>query len=112
MAVEPSTEGDMPGSVRVACASNGGDELDGHCGAARHFLGLSSDAGRFPPTFDSRDPDGGRAVTALSPSVLKSARSGPVFILAGNDAVRSGKDPRDTLFTAPGLGDQPGGEAT
>lgn len=36
--VEPYAEGDMPGSVRVACASNGGDELDGHFGAARHFL--------------------------------------------------------------------------
>jgi predicted Fe-Mo cluster-binding NifX family protein len=28
----------MPGSLRVAFASNGGDELDGHVGAARQFL--------------------------------------------------------------------------
>jgi nitrogen fixation protein NifX len=36
--VEPYAEGDMPDSVRVACASNGGDALDGHFGAARRFL--------------------------------------------------------------------------
>jgi nitrogen fixation protein NifX len=28
----------MPGSVRVACASNGGEALDGHFGSARRFL--------------------------------------------------------------------------
>lgn len=31
-------EGDMPGSIRVACASNGGETLDGHFGSARRFL--------------------------------------------------------------------------
>jgi nitrogen fixation protein NifX len=36
--IEPYTDGDMPGSVRVACASNGGETLDGHFGAARRFL--------------------------------------------------------------------------
>ncbi|WP_295389617.1 dinitrogenase iron-molybdenum cofactor biosynthesis protein [uncultured Thiodictyon sp.] len=32
------TDGDMPGSIRVACASDTGDHLDGHFGAARRFL--------------------------------------------------------------------------
>jgi nitrogen fixation protein NifX len=32
------TEGDMPGSIRVACASNKGEELDGHFGSCRRFL--------------------------------------------------------------------------
>ena len=32
------TEGDMPGSIRVACASNSAEELDGHFGSCRHFL--------------------------------------------------------------------------
>jgi nitrogen fixation protein NifX len=32
------TEGDLPGSIRVACASNGGEALDGHFGSARRFL--------------------------------------------------------------------------
>ncbi len=35
---DPYIEGEMPDSIRVACASNGGEELDGHFGAARHFL--------------------------------------------------------------------------
>jgi nitrogen fixation protein NifX len=37
-AVEPYNEGDMPDSIRVACASDHGEELDGHFGAARRFL--------------------------------------------------------------------------
>lgn len=32
------TEGDMPGSIRVACASDTGELLDGHFGAASRFL--------------------------------------------------------------------------
>ena len=36
--VEPYAEGDMPGSIRVACASNGGELLVGHFGSARCFL--------------------------------------------------------------------------
>ncbi len=31
-------DGDMPGSIRVACASNGAEELDGHFGSCRRFL--------------------------------------------------------------------------
>jgi nitrogen fixation protein NifX len=31
-------DGDMPGSIRVACASNGGELLDGHFGSAKRFL--------------------------------------------------------------------------
>ena len=37
-AVELYADGDMPGSIRVACASNGGELLDGHFGSARCFL--------------------------------------------------------------------------
>lgn len=36
--LEPFAPGAMPGSIRVACASNGGDRLDGHFGSARRFL--------------------------------------------------------------------------
>jgi nitrogen fixation protein NifX len=36
--VEPYAEGDLPGSIRVACASNGGELLDGHFGSCRRFL--------------------------------------------------------------------------
>ena len=31
-------DGDMPGSIRVACASNAGEELDGHFGSCERFL--------------------------------------------------------------------------
>ena len=36
--LDPYTEGDLPGSIRVACASDTGELLDGHFGAARRFL--------------------------------------------------------------------------
>jgi nitrogen fixation protein NifX len=36
--IEPYQEGDMPNSVRVACASNQGEMLDGHFGSCRRFL--------------------------------------------------------------------------
>ncbi len=36
--VHPYRDGDMPGSVRVACASNRGEELDGHFGSCSRFL--------------------------------------------------------------------------
>jgi nitrogen fixation protein NifX len=37
-APQPYAEGDMPDSIRVACASDHGEDLDGHFGAARRFL--------------------------------------------------------------------------
>ena len=36
--VMPIASGDMPGSIRVACASNTGVELDGHFGSCERFL--------------------------------------------------------------------------
>jgi nitrogen fixation protein NifX len=32
------SDGDMPGSIRVACASNTGEQLDGHFGSCERFL--------------------------------------------------------------------------
>lgn len=37
-AVKPYSEGDMPGSIRVAIASNNGEKLDGHFGSCLRFL--------------------------------------------------------------------------
>jgi nitrogen fixation protein NifX len=37
-ALEPYVEGDMPGSIRVACGSNTGESLDGHFGSCARFL--------------------------------------------------------------------------
>lgn len=36
--VQAYAEGDMPGSIRVACASNNGEVLDGHFGSCERFL--------------------------------------------------------------------------
>lgn len=54
--LDPYTEGELPGSVRVACASNGGEQLDGHFGSARRFLvyQVSADAVRL---IDTRPAD-------------------------------------------------------
>jgi nitrogen fixation protein NifX len=35
---EPYAEGDMPGSIRVAIASNSGEQMDGHFGSCLRFL--------------------------------------------------------------------------
>ena len=37
-ALDTFAEGDMPGSIRVACASNRDEELDGHFGSCSRFL--------------------------------------------------------------------------
>ena len=36
--ISPYTEGDMPGSVRVACASNRATAMDGHFGSCSRYL--------------------------------------------------------------------------
>ncbi len=36
--LESYAEGDMPGSIRVACASNNGELIDGHFGSCERFL--------------------------------------------------------------------------
>lgn len=35
---EPYADGDMPNSIRVACASNAEEKLDGHFGSCKRFL--------------------------------------------------------------------------
>lgn len=54
--VEPCSNAEMPGSIRVACASNRGELLDGHFGSARRFLiyQVSADGNRL---VDVRAPD-------------------------------------------------------
>jgi nitrogen fixation protein NifX len=58
--LEPCVEGEMPGSIRVACASNGGEALDGHFGSARRFLiyQVSAEAVRL---IDARPTDDAEA---------------------------------------------------
>lgn len=54
--IEPYAEGDLPGSIRVACASNGGELLDGHFGSCRRFLIYQVSAAGFR-LIDCRDID-------------------------------------------------------
>jgi nitrogen fixation protein NifX len=46
LAIEPYQEGDMPNSIRIAVASNTGEQLDGHFGSCHRYLiyQLSTDA--------------------------------------------------------------------
>lgn len=43
--LEDYMDGDLPQSVRVACASNGGEQLDGHFGSCGRFLIYQVNAG-------------------------------------------------------------------
>lgn len=73
-AVQAYREGDMPGSVRIACASNTGEELDGHFGSCHRFLVYQVDAGearlidiRSPKDAgDDIDPDADKNVVRAS----------------------------------------------
>jgi nitrogen fixation protein NifX len=42
----PLSEDEAPGSIKVACASNGGELLDGHFGSCRRFLVYQVSAGQ------------------------------------------------------------------
>lgn len=63
---EAYAEGEIPGSVRVACASNGAEDLDGHFGSCARFLVYQVSAaearlvdvrpvGTSPPGIDKND---------------------------------------------------------
>jgi nitrogen fixation protein NifX len=55
-ALDAYCEGDMPSSIRVACASNKGEMLDGHFGSARRFLIYQVSPGELR-LVDVRDAD-------------------------------------------------------
>nr|WP_321457595.1 dinitrogenase iron-molybdenum cofactor biosynthesis protein [uncultured Cohaesibacter sp.] len=57
--IEPYQEGDMPGSIRIACASNAAEEVDGHYGSCRRFLiyQVSATQSRLIDIRSAREPD-------------------------------------------------------
>ena len=57
---EPYVDGEMPDSIRIACASNGDELLDGHFGSCRRFLVYQVSA-RAARLIDCRDIDDSRA---------------------------------------------------
>lgn len=58
-ATEAYAEGEMPGSLRVACASNSDETVDGHFGSCRYFLiyQVSADEIRLVDVRLAEEPD-------------------------------------------------------
>ncbi len=101
------TEGDMPGSIRVACASLGGEQVDGHFGSCPLFLiyQVSADKIRLIDlrvTENAAQADGGSAYRAGlikdchilymqsigGPAAAKVVKAGvhPIKLLEGGEA--------------------------
>jgi nitrogen fixation protein NifX len=58
--IQSLAEGDMPGSVRIACASNDGIHVDGHFGSCSQFMiyQVSADEVRLIDLRDTEIPEG------------------------------------------------------
>ncbi len=81
--VEPYSDGEMPDSIRVACASNRAELLDGHFGSARRFLVYQVSATenrlidvRVPDDYDAEDKNAYRAGLIADCQVLYVASIG------------------------------------
>jgi nitrogen fixation protein NifX len=100
--VEPYVDGDMPGSIRVACASNGGEELDGHFGSARGFLVYQVSAAdsrlidvRVPDDAKAEDKNDNRARSIGDCHILYVASiGGPAAAKVVKAGVHPIKDPK------------------
>ena len=92
----------MPDSIRVACASNAGDLLDGHFGSARRFLvyQVSSTENRLidvrvPDDTESEDKNAYRAALIADCQVLYVASiGGPAAAKVVKADVHPIKDPK------------------
>lgn len=65
-------EPDWPGSILVACASNGGELLDGHFGSCRRFLVYRVTAGAFR-LIEQRDIDPAAVTAAEDKNAARAA---------------------------------------
>lgn len=99
--VEPYAAGDMPDSIRVACASNSAEHLDGHFGSARRFLIYQVSAAesrlidvRMPHDSDAEDKNAYRAGLIADCQVLYCASiGGPAAAKVVKADVHPIKDP-------------------
>jgi nitrogen fixation protein NifX len=120
--VEPFDDIDMPGSIRVACASNSAEELNGHFGSCAHFLIYQVDACEIR-LIDVRVADGPEArddknayraglisdcqvlfVASIGgPAAAKVVKTGvhPIKHLSGGNARARVADLQTVLATAP-----------
>lgn len=96
--VEPYAEGDMPDSLRVACASNSGQQINGHFGSCHYFLiyQVSADEIRLVDLRMTQDPQGGEDKNAYRASLIEDAQVLFVASIGGPAAakvVRAGVHP-------------------
>lgn len=89
-AVEPYQEGDMPGSIRVAMASNGGELLNGHFGSCRSFLiyQLSGEALRLIEIRSAVNPSTGEEKNSLRAQQLADCQLLYVVSVGGPAAAK------------------------
>ncbi len=100
--VEPYREGEIPDSIRVACASNKAEWLDGHFGSARRFLVYQVSAKenrlvavRVPDDSDAEDKNAYRAALISDCQILYVASiGGPAAAKVVKFGVHPIKDPK------------------
>lgn len=74
--LEPYAEGDLPGSIRVAVASNSGENLDGHFGSCERFLiyQVSPTAVKLVAVRSGLDADGAEDRNAARAAVINDCQ--------------------------------------
>lgn len=74
--VTPLEEGEMPGSIRVAIASNDGEELNGHFGSCARFLiyQVAPDACRLIELRAAQEPEGHDDKTAFRAGLISDCQ--------------------------------------
>lgn len=120
--IEPYRDGDMPDAIRVACASNSAENLDGHFGSCKRFLvyQVSSEEARLVDVrlVKGIDPDGDKnaqraaliddcqvlyVMSIGGPAAAKAVRAGlhPIKYPAGGSARERVLDLQQVLGAAP-----------
>ena len=120
--IDAYTEGSMPGSIRVACASNSGDNINGHFGSCARFLIYQISADeiilvdiRVPgPVPDDADKNALRAqlindsqvlytISVGGPAAAKVVRAGlhPIKLPQGGKAIEVLERLQETLAGSP-----------
>jgi nitrogen fixation protein NifX len=87
---EPYADGDMPDSLRVACASNGGELINGHFGSCHYFLiyQVSADEVRLVDVRATDDSSGYQDKNAYRTSLVEDAQVLFVASIGGPAAAR------------------------
>lgn len=88
--VVPYRDGDMPDSIRVACASNKGERLDGHFGSCKRFLiyQVSGSGNRLIGLRDADDAAAGDDKNGYRASLLADCQILFVASIGGPAAVK------------------------